>query len=304
MRNREKVMFFVFTLCICASLCAGTDAQAKIKRGKWKDNVSWTYDTKTKEFVIRGSGKIAESYETEYGMDAPEWDMISSDIKSMRIEGKITRVSDYFSGISGLPNMTSLKLSKHIKQIGEGAFENAKKVKNVKFKRKLMKIQKDAFRDSGLHKVVLPGNVRKIGCGAFADCKKLRKVIVMEGVKATGIAAFNHCIKLEKVKLPKSLKKIEANAFNATALREVTIPENVVEIGDGAFGQKWADKMTLKKVTIKSKKITKWGKDIFNGASRDLVIHVPASKKLQYALALRAKGLPTYVKIVGEASLD
>ena len=40
-----KTMLLVFTLCLCASLCAGTDAQAKIKRGKWKDNVVNDFET-------------------------------------------------------------------------------------------------------------------------------------------------------------------------------------------------------------------------------------------------------------------
>nr|MBP3598058.1 leucine-rich repeat protein [Eubacterium sp.] len=303
MINRVKVMFFVFTLCICASLCAGTEAQAKIKRGKWKDNVSWTYDTKTKEFVVTGKGEIAELYETEYDICAPKWVWISSDIRSMKIEGRITKISNFFSGISGFSNMTSLELGKNIREIGEGAFWGAPKLKSVKLNVGLRKIKKDAFQHSGLRKVVIPESVEKIGLHAFYNCEKLRKVTLREGVKDTGVASFCYCPKLEKVKFPISLKRIGARAFEASALKTVTIPENVVEIGNGAFDQKWADKVTLKKVTIKSKKITKWGKDIFNGASRDLVIHVPASKKLQYELALRAKGLPSYVRVVGEASL-
>nr|MBP3599313.1 leucine-rich repeat domain-containing protein [Eubacterium sp.] len=211
--------------------------------------------------MIRGSGKIAESYETEYGMDAPEWDMISSDIKSMRIEGKITRVSDYFSGISGLPNMTSLKLSKHIKQIGQGAFRSSAKLKSVKLKNGLKRIQKDAFANSGLREISIPKSVKKIEDSVFRGCDKLKKVSFAEGVEKTGQLMFWGCNNLKKVELPKSLKVIERSCFLATGLERITIPENVEEIGDLSFAQSSTKKAKLKEVTIKSKKITKWGKD-------------------------------------------
>ncbi len=303
MINRVKVMFFVFTLCLCASLCAGMDAQAKIKRGKWKDNVSWSYDTNKKELVLTGSGAIARSYESEDDSNFPEWELFPSEIKTVRIEGKITRICTFFSG-AGFRNMTSLELGKSVKTIGKYAFHESYKLKSVKLPNGLKSIQYNAFHCTGVKTIVIPGSVKKIGKSAFDGCEKLESVVLKQGVKSTGIASFYYCKKLKSVKLPRSLEKIEANAFNTTVLKTVTIPENVVEIGNGAFDQKWADKVTLKKVVIKSKKITKWGKDIFNGASRDLVIHVPASKKLQYELALRSKGLPTYVKVVGATSLD
>ena len=305
MRKLEKVVFFVFILCICASLCAGRDAQAKIKQGKWKDNISWSYDTNKKELVLTGKGAIAEAMNRndEYP-DYPEWELFASKVKCVRIEGGIKNISNYFSGVSGFRNLRTLELTNCITRIGNSAFWYTAKLEKVNLPKGLVKINEEAFCHSGLKKVVIPKRVEKIGKRAFYYSKRLQCVTMKQGVKSTGIASFYCCKKLESVKLPKSLEKIEANAFNTTALREVTIPENVVEIGDGAFDQKWVKKKTLKKVTIKSKKITKWGKDIFNGASRDLVIHVPASKKLQYELALRAKGLPTYVRVVGEASLD
>ncbi len=305
MQKYVKLVLCLVTLCLGASLCAGTEAQAKIKRGKWKDNISWSYDTNKKELVLTGKGAIAEAMcRNDDYPDVPEWEVYAYDAKSVKIQGRIKKISNYFAGVSGFQNVKILKLTDCITGIGNCAFRSTRKLEKITFPQSLVKIGNEAFSHSGLRKVVIPKRVEKIGKRAFSYSKSLRCVTVKQGVKSTGIASFYCCNKLESVKLPKSLEKIEANAFNTTALREVTIPENVVEIGDGAFDQKWVKKKTLKKVTIKSKKMTKWGKDIFNGASRDLVIYVPASKKLQYELALRAKGLPTYVKIVGETSLD
>ncbi len=303
MINRVKVMFFVFTLCICASLCASTDAQAKIKRGKWKDNISWSYDTNKKELVLTGSGAIARSYESEDDSNFPEWELFPGEIKTVRIEGKITRICAFFSG-AGFRNMTSLELGKSVKTIGNSAFHESYKLKSVKLPNGLKSIQAEAFWLSGLRKVTIPGTVEKMGDGVFQSCRKLKEVIYASGNRKTGKYTFWNCEKLKKVKLPTSLKIIEKGCFRVTGLVRITIPENVEEIGDSSFAQASTKKAKLKDVTIKSKKVTKWGKDIFKNAHRDLVIHVPARKKLQYELALRANGLPTYVKVVGEASLD
>ncbi len=304
MRNREKEMFFVFILCICASLCAGTDAQAQIKGGKWKDNISWSYDTNKKELVLTGKGAIAEDYETEDDLDFPGWISFSKKAKTIRIEGKITRISNTLAGASSFDNVRNLKLTKCIKVIGQNAFWDTRKLKFVNLPNALEKLQADAFSFSGLRKVTIPGSVKKMGSGVFMGCQKLSVVTFSEGITKTGKSTCWGCVRLKNVKFPKTLKAIEKGCFLGTGLQTITIPENVEEIGDSSFAQASTKKAKLKDVTIKSKKVTKWGKDIFKNAHRDLVIHVPASKKLQYELALRAKGLPTYVKVVGETSLD
>lgn len=43
---------------------------------------------------------------------------------------------------------------------------------------------------------------------------------------------------------------------------------------------------------------------IFDDARRDLVIEVLASKEKEYRKALKKKGLPKYVKIIGKRALD
>ncbi len=305
MQKYVKLLLFLVTLCLGVSLCAGTEAQAKIKKGKWKNNISWTYDTKKKELVLTGSGAIAEAMNRndEYP-NYPEWELFASKVKCVRIKGGIKNISNYFSGVSGFRNLRTLELTNCITRIGNSAFWYTTKLEKVSLPKGLAKINEEAFCHSGLKKVTIPGRVKKIGKKAFSYSNNLKKVTLQQGVKSTGIATFYYCKKLEKVKFPKSLEKIEANAFNTTALKEITIPKNVVEIGDGAFDQKWVKKVTLKKVTIKSKKITTWGKNIFNGASKELVIYVPLSKKIEYETALRSKGLPAYVKVVGEKKLD
>ena len=232
MRNREKVMFFVFTLCICASLCAGTEAQAKIKRGKWKDNISWSYDTNKKELVLTGKGAIAEDYETEDDLDFPGWILFSDEVKTLKISGRITRISDTLAGESSFKRLKKLELCNSIKVIGRFAFSGTYKLKNVKMKEGLEKIQENAFSFSGLHKVTIPGSVKKMGSGVFMGCQKLKKVTFSEGITKTGKSTCWVCGSLKNVELPQTLKVVEKRCFLGAGLAAITIPENVEEIGD------------------------------------------------------------------------
>ncbi len=280
MINRVKVMFFVFTLCICASLCAGTDTQAKIKRGKWKDNVSWSYDTNKKELVLTGNGKIQEavSRDDKYP-DFPKWELFAHKVKSVRIAGKITHTSPFLAGAGGFTNMTRLKLSATLKVIESYSFWSAWKLKEVKLPADLKSIKSNAFESTGLQKVTIPGSVKKMGDGVFQGCDNLNKVVLEEGVKKTGTLTFWGCDNLKKVKLPKSLKVIERSCFLTSGLEKITIPQNVEEIEEYVFSQASIEKAKLKNVTIKSKKIKKWGRNIFRNAHKELIIHVPKSKK-------------------------
>ncbi|MDE6780879.1 MAG: leucine-rich repeat domain-containing protein [Ruminococcus sp.] len=65
----------------------------------------------------------------------------------------------------------------------------------------------------------------------------IKTVIIEEGI--TGIGVYNfYGSSVSSVVLPESLEKIDMLAFHDCAnLKEITIPKNVTEIGDRAFGQ-------------------------------------------------------------------
>ena len=177
-------------------------------------------------------------------------------------------------------------------------------MKKVRLPASLEVMGKGAFDGSGLREVRIPGGVKKISSEAFFSCEHLKKVILEEGVEEIDSGAFWANRRLSVVKLPRSLWRIGPSSFLVTGLRKVTIPENVEEIGAGAFDAADPKKATLKRVVIRSKKIRKWGKGIFDEARRDLVIEVPASKEKEYRKVLKKKGLPKHVKIVGKKALD
>lgn len=301
MKNIRKILVIFSLLLVCAGLCAGR-AQAKIHKGSWKKNIRWSYDTGKKELVVWGQGKMAEIENTDEGEDAPDWRFFFDEARRVKIQKGITKISGFV--FYNFRNMTSLELPDTLREIGYAAFRDTLKLKKVRLPASLEVMGKGAFDGSGLREVRIPGGVKKISSEAFFSCEHLKKVILEEGVEEIDSGAFWANRRLSVVKLPRSLRRIGPSSFLDTGLRKVTIPENVEEIGAGAFEAVKPEKATLKRVVIRSKKIRKWGKGIFDDARRDLVIEVPASKEKEYRKVLKKKGLPKYVKIVGKRALD
>jgi len=103
--------------------------------------------------------------------------------------------------------------------------------------KKVVAIAKNAFQYyHSLRKAILPEDLIEIGSSAFYACGELRDVMLPGGLKVIGDQSFGGCDELEEIEFPASLEKIGHNAFSRTALNKVTIPENVSEIGWGAFG--------------------------------------------------------------------
>ena len=101
-------------------------------------------------------------------------------------------------------------------------------------------IAPNAFKNNKrLKKVVINGNLQKIGANAFYGCKKLRTVSFTNGLTSIGPKAFYKCAGLTKVDLPSSLKSIGKQAFyGCKKLKKINIWMNQIiknKIGSKAF---------------------------------------------------------------------
>ena len=125
-------------------------------------------------------------------------------------------------------NLTSIQLPGSVSTIAERAF----------------------YGCNYMEKLIIPASVTSIGVDAFRGCSG--EVVIdceigdnaFEGAlfsKATinnaivGKEAFMDCINLKEVSLPNSITTIPYCTFQNTALENITVPEGVVSIGDGAF---------------------------------------------------------------------
>ena len=73
--------------------------------------------------------------------------------------------------------------------------------------------------------VIIPNGVRKIGQGAFADCRKLTDVTLPDTVEEIREIAFRGCTSLVSANIPAGLKVMGLRAFSTCGeLSNLTIP--------------------------------------------------------------------------------
>ena len=83
----------------------------------------------------------------------------------------------------------------------------------------------------GITSVVIPIGVRKIGRGAFADCRNLISVTLPDTVEEIREVAFRGCTTLISINLPARLKLMGLNAFYLDGeLSNVSIPVGMAAI--------------------------------------------------------------------------
>ncbi|WP_262503176.1 leucine-rich repeat protein [Xylanibacter ruminicola] len=98
------------------------------------------------------------------------------------------------------------------------------------------KIEKNAFKNSGLKEFKLPSNLTTIGDGAFSANRNLRVITLSDKLKTIGDDAFNGCGSLKQIALPQTLTSIGARAFaDNTNLENLVLPNGVEDINEKAF---------------------------------------------------------------------
>ena len=95
------------------------------------------------------------------------------------------------------------------------------------------------FAGSAVEKVSVPASAREVAEGAFAGCTWLESVEFGEGSALERISrdAFRQCRSLGSVVLPEGLVRIEANAFQCSTIKSLTIPSSLRTIAQGAFAR-------------------------------------------------------------------
>ena len=95
-----------------------------------------------------------------------------------------------------------------VKAVGNDAFKNCSKLTSLTLSEGLASIGNNAFQNTRMSSVSLPGTLRTIGNSAFEDCYCLTSVVIPEGVEKIGSYAFSYMGNLEKITLPSTLKEI------------------------------------------------------------------------------------------------
>ena len=287
----KRVCCLIIPALAVMLLC--THSSAKVHSGTFEGNTRWYYDTRTKTVTIACKGRMEDGGQHGVSMD---WRGNERYLKAQKVVFKkgITHIGKF--AFDNFQNIKEVVLPEGLVSIRYSAFWKTYHLKKINFPSSLKKIEVDAFDASGIESVSLK-HVEKVGSGAFSGTKL--KQVTIPARTSFGSYAFSSCTNLKSVRIEEGVKTFSSGMFSQCGFRTVTIPSSVTEIGEHAFFAFSPEEGKLKKVTIRSTQIKKWGKEVFGKARKDLVIRVPKSKKKEYTKALRKGGLPNYVKIVG-----
>ena len=170
-------------------------------------------------------------------------------------------------------SLNEIKIPNRVKIIEEGTFSECSSLKDLQLSNNITEIKEKAFNNCiNLKSVYLPDSIKTIGSAAFYNCSSLSTVRMSEGIESVGENVFGGTeafkssmadeygsIYFGKVLLynnglndnvrVKDSTKVIANAvfINNSKLREIELPEGIIEIGDNCFENCTA----LKKINIK-----------------------------------------------------
>lgn len=140
--------------------------------------------------------------------------------------------------LKGLPNLAVLDLENvNMETLPTGAFSSKKTLTSIKLPKTLKTIGQFAFTGcSSLVDITIPESVTKIGWMAFEKCSSLTDIIIPESVTSIGNCAFWYCRNLTNVTILGNVTSIKGQTFEeCTSLTNVTLPESVTEISNKAF---------------------------------------------------------------------
>ena len=170
-------------------------------------------------------------------------------------------------------SLTEIDIPNDVRVIEEGAFSECSSLTNVQLPNTITEIKEKTFSDCiNLKSIYLPDSLKIVGASAFYNCSSLSTVRMSEGIERveenafwgteflkSGMADEYGSVYLGKVLLynkglnstviVKDSTKVIANAvfINNSKLREIELPEGIIEIGDNCF----ENCIALKKINIK-----------------------------------------------------
>lgn len=316
-------------MIIAMGLLLSTNISSAAKKTNGADEYGneWSYDQETKTLTFKGKGKAGADFLMDGHTLEPDWFVWSDKAKKIVFVGDITEIGD--GTCDGFTQTKRIILPNTIKKIGERAFARCVRLedvcvpdslrvlgadafsgcyalKEIELNEGLEIIEEGALSSNMMRTITIPSTVKKIEQGVFQSCKKLKEVKLSKNLESIGSGAFSYCLKLKKLTLPKTLKKIGTGAFLFSGLEKIVIPENVQTIHNdsgalllpnekGLFG----GCKKLKKVVIRTKKLTKIANRSFCKTNRKVKIYVPKKMKKKYKKMFRNKGkLSKRVKVL------
>lgn len=191
--------------------------------------------------------------------------------KQVAIASGIEKIDDFACSRS---SMTAVVIPEGVTHIGYGAFYHCEDLKQVEIPTTVTTIEPEAFSKTkylsewktggdaddflvvgdgillaykgDAAKVFIPEHVKKIAGGVFQNHPEITEVVLNSALTEIGEDAFYGCTSLSRVTGGGNVRKICDRAFCLCPIMDLTITENVEEIGLGAYKLAATDAVVFK----------------------------------------------------------
>ncbi|MDE5985967.1 MAG: leucine-rich repeat domain-containing protein [Prevotella sp.] len=188
---------------------------SEIRQDTKKDALSGVYDKSTKSLLK----------------------VVTPCAKHFEIENQTYHICDYALFRNFV--IKSLAFSRNLRSIGAKALYDCKNLEMVSPNNAVIESIGDcAFMNcKSLKEIGFIDNVLFLGRSVFAGMDKLESIRLPQKINRIPEFTFFECESLQHVEIPKSVNVIESYSFQHTAIKHLTIPENVQELGDAVFSR-------------------------------------------------------------------
>jgi len=238
-----------------------SDGQQLETSGLCGAGLTWWYSKGT--LVVSGAGPM-----NDFSPDnKPGWSDLKNDIDTIVIKRGVTSIGA--QAFAGCRNLVSVSITPSVKRLGEAAFYGCSSLKSIKLPKGvevlpqaalagcvslqsfkapgLRRIESYAFQEVAIDTLKLPKSLREIETGAFyrsfivsflmenGNETFLTKdgVLYADGEKT--LVVYPSGRSFRQFSIPAGVTKIADQAFLASTLKSVEIPDSVKEIGSSAF---------------------------------------------------------------------
>lgn len=152
----------------------------------------------------------------------------NSDLTSIIVPNSVTSIG--IQAFEGSP-LTSAVINNGT--IGDSAFRNITTLTSLTLNSGVTSTGRQSFENLGITTVTIPSTVTSMGDSAFASNSNLTSAIINSTV--IGVNAFTNSSLLSTVTLSNNLLSIGNSAFGGTGLTSITIPNTVTSLGTSSF---------------------------------------------------------------------
>lgn len=185
----KRIVSGVLCILFLLSMVGSIPTKVEAAKSGVTGSCEWSLDGTV--LTISGSGEMGSYYPINFHTDAPWGHQI-----------------------------TQIVIEEGVTNIGQYAFFGCSKLQSVSIPGSVKRIEKQAFRMTGLTAVTLPEGVLRIEDAAFESCIALQEVVLPDSLTYIGNWAFQSC-SMTGVGFPVNLKHIGYAAFNYSDITDV-----------------------------------------------------------------------------------